>query len=181
MSTEVNNKLSSPYQQLYQLLYQIRLCCNLIWGLANNNYSLYFLKFLTISGNLHLCYIFIPYCTVLLYIVGPLSKLTEISFFCWRSHKYELLQFDLSWFVLDFFFIHNYLKDIYSMSHFYFCLPWLLESCIPVILICTPTPLFLLKYYCVVIQYHTNCNNSYLCDLQQKNDVCQFTQWFNYI
>jgi hypothetical protein len=20
-----------------------------------------------------------------------------------------------------------------------------------------------LKYYCVVIQYHTNCNNSYLC------------------
>ena len=23
----------------------------------------------------------------------------------------------------------------------------------------------------VVIQYHTNCNNSYLCDLQQKNDV----------
>ena len=31
-------------------------------------------------------------------------------------------------------------------------------------------PLFLLKYYCV-IQYHTNCNNSYLCDLQQKNDV----------
>jgi hypothetical protein len=24
-------------------------------------------------------------------------------------------------------------------------------------------PFFLLKYYCVVIQYHTNCNNSYLC------------------
>jgi hypothetical protein len=69
-------------------------CCNLIWGLANNNYSLYFLQFLTISGNLRLCYIFIPYCIVaLLYIVGPLSKLTETSFFCWRSHKYELLQF----------------------------------------------------------------------------------------
>jgi hypothetical protein len=48
-----------------------------------------------------------------------------------------------------------------------FCLSWLLESCIPVIFICTPTPLFLLKYYCVVNQYHTNCN----CDLQQKNDV----------
>ena len=56
-----------------------------------------FLQFLTIrlSGNLHLYYIFIslglvwPYCTVLLYIVGPLSKLTETSFFCWRSHKYE--------------------------------------------------------------------------------------------
>ena len=71
-----------------------------------------------------------------------------------------------------FFFIHNYLKDIYSMSHLYFCLPWLLESCIPVIFyMYSPLPLFLLKYYCAVIQYHTNCNNSYLCDLQQKNDV----------
>jgi hypothetical protein len=30
----------------------------LIWGLANNNYSLYVLQFLTIGGNLHLCYIF---------------------------------------------------------------------------------------------------------------------------
>jgi hypothetical protein len=39
-------------------------CCNLIWGLANNNYSLYFLQFLTDSGNLRLCYIFIPYCTI---------------------------------------------------------------------------------------------------------------------
>jgi hypothetical protein len=27
-------------------------------------------------------------------------------------------------------------SNIYSMSHFYFCLPWL-ESCIPVIFICT--------------------------------------------
>ena len=71
-------------------------CCNMIWGLANN-YSLYFLQFLTIGGNLRLCYIFIPYCTVLLYIVGPLSKLTETSFFCWRSHKYELLQFVWYW------------------------------------------------------------------------------------
>jgi hypothetical protein len=67
-------------------------CCNLIWGMANNNYSLYFLQFFTISGNLRMCYIFIPYCTVLLYIVGPLSILTETSFFCWRSHNYELLQ-----------------------------------------------------------------------------------------
>jgi hypothetical protein len=130
-------------------------CCNLIWGLANNNYSLYFLQFLTISGNLHLCYMkylrafqrilncniriyehiwyenyewfyvtemrknksssfcwqpllssvfdyqwqftfvlyfhSLLYCTVLLYIVEPLRKLTETSFFCWRSHKYELL------------------------------------------------------------------------------------------
>ena len=34
------------------------------------------------------------------------------------------------------------------------------------------TPLvFLSKYYCAVIQYHTNCNKSYLCNLQQKNDV----------
>jgi hypothetical protein len=33
----------------------------------------------------------------------------------------------------------------FSMSHFYFCLPWLLESCIPVIFICTvhlPPPPF---------------------------------------
>jgi hypothetical protein len=67
-------------------------CCNLIWGMANNYYSLYFLQFFTISGNLRMCYIFIPYCTVLLYIVGPLSILTETSFFCWRSHNYELLQ-----------------------------------------------------------------------------------------
>jgi hypothetical protein len=77
-------------------------CCNLIWGQANNNYNLYFLQFLTtlshcISGNLRLCYIFIPYCTVLLYIVEPLSKLTDTSFFCWRSHKYELLQFVWYW------------------------------------------------------------------------------------
>ena len=71
-----------------------------------------------------------------------------------------------------FFFIHNYLKDIYSMSHFYFCLPWPLQSCIPVIfLYVLPLPFFLLKYYCVVIQYHTNCNKSYLCNLQQKNNV----------
>jgi hypothetical protein len=33
-------------------------CCNLIWGLINNNYSLYFLQFLTIGVNLRLCYIF---------------------------------------------------------------------------------------------------------------------------
>jgi hypothetical protein len=72
-------------------------CCNLIWGLANDNCSIYFLQFLTISGNLRLCYIFIPYCTVLLYIVGPLRKLTETSFFCWRSYKYELLQFVWYW------------------------------------------------------------------------------------
>ena len=52
-------------------------CCNLIWGLTNNNYSLYFLQFLTISDNLRLCYIFIPDCNVLLYIVGTLSKLTR--------------------------------------------------------------------------------------------------------
>ena len=40
-------------------------CCSLIlWDLTNNNYSLYVLQFLTISGNLHLCYVFIPYCTV---------------------------------------------------------------------------------------------------------------------
>ena len=50
-------------------------CCNLNWGLANDNY---FLQFLTGSENLRLCYIFIPK----LYIVGPLSKLTETSFFC---------------------------------------------------------------------------------------------------
>jgi hypothetical protein len=35
-------------------------CCNLIWGLANNNYSLYLLLFFTDSVNIHLCYIFIP-------------------------------------------------------------------------------------------------------------------------
>jgi hypothetical protein len=38
------------------------------------DYSLYFLQFLTDSGNLRLCYIFIPK----LYIVGLLSKLTDI-------------------------------------------------------------------------------------------------------
>ena len=32
-------------------------------------------------------------------------------------------------------------------------------------------PLFSFWNISVVIQYHTNCNNSYLCDLQQKNDV----------
>jgi hypothetical protein len=88
-------------------------CCNLIWGLANNNYSLYFLLFLTDSDsvNIHLCYIF-------------------------------------------------------------------LKSCIPVIFYMLPhPPLFLLKYYCAVIQYHTNCNNSYLLEWC----FCQFAQWSNYI
>ena len=37
------------------------------------------------------------------------------------------------------------------------------ESCIPVIFFYMYPPFFLLKYYCAVIQYHTNCNNSYLC------------------
>jgi hypothetical protein len=76
-----------------KLNYTLLCCCNLIWGLANNNYSLYILQFLIISGNLRLCYLFIPYCTVLLYIVVPLNKLT--SFFCWRSHKYELQYYNL--------------------------------------------------------------------------------------
>ena len=36
-------------------------CCNLIWGLTNNNCNLYFLQFLTGSvDNICLCYIFIP-------------------------------------------------------------------------------------------------------------------------
>ena len=45
------------------------------------------------------------------------------------------------------------------------------ESCIPVIFFYMYPPFFLLKYYCAVIQYHTNCIKSYLCNLQQKNDV----------
>ena len=62
------------------------------------------------------------------------------------------------------------------MSHFYFCLPRLKISGVlhTSDLYMYPSPFFfLLKYYCVVIQfqYYTNCNNSYLCDLQQKNDV----------
>ena len=36
------------------------------------------------------------------------------------------------WSDLFCFFIHNYLKDIYSMSNMHFCLPWLLGLCIPV-------------------------------------------------
>ena len=74
-------------------------CCNMIWGLANNNYSLYFLQFLTIplSVAIYVCAIF-SFPTVLYsYIVGPLSKLIETSFFCWRMHKYELLQFVWYW------------------------------------------------------------------------------------
>jgi hypothetical protein len=53
-------------------------CCNLIWGLANNNYSLYFLQFLTDSGNLRLCYILYIHSLAIYYIVGPLSKLIDI-------------------------------------------------------------------------------------------------------
>ena len=34
----------------------VALLCKLIWGLANNNYSLCFLQFLTDSANLRLCY-----------------------------------------------------------------------------------------------------------------------------
>ena len=65
-------------------------CCNLIWGLANNNYSLYFSFWPSVT--IYVCAIF-SFPTVLYsYIDGPLSKLTETSFFCWRSHNYELLQ-----------------------------------------------------------------------------------------
>jgi hypothetical protein len=48
-------------------------CCNLIWGLANNNYSLYFLQFLTISHSvaIYICAIF-SFPTVLR---GPLLNL----------------------------------------------------------------------------------------------------------
>ena len=57
-----------------------------------------------------------------------------------------------------FFIIHNYLKDIYSMSHFYLD-NW--ESCIPAIFFIHPTPFETLH----------ECNNSYLCNRQQKKDV----------
>jgi len=46
--------------------------------------------------------------------------------------------------LLSVFFIHNYLKDIYSMSHFYFCLPWLGVLHTNDFFICTPL-FFLLK------------------------------------
>jgi hypothetical protein len=35
-------------------------CCTLIWGLTNNNYNLYLLQFMTVSVNIHSCYICIP-------------------------------------------------------------------------------------------------------------------------
>ena len=35
-------------------------CCTLIWGLTNNNYSLYLLQFMTVSVNIRSCYICIP-------------------------------------------------------------------------------------------------------------------------
>ena len=57
------------------------------------------------------------------------------------------------------------------MPIFYFYLSWLLESCNTSDFLYVPPPPFFFKYYCAVIQYHTNCNNSYLCNLQQKNDV----------
>jgi hypothetical protein len=124
-------------------------CCNLIWGLENNNYSLYFLQFLTVS--IYVC--------ARIWIENTILKILGLCYI-----------FELILMLLSVFFIHNYLKDIYSMSHFYFCLPWLLESCIPVIFLykkCMYPPFFfLLKYYCAVIQYHTNCNKSYLCSLQ---------------
>jgi hypothetical protein len=66
-------------------------CCTLIWGLTNNNYSLYLLQFLTVSVNIYVCAIFVF--PGYIYIVGPLSKLAETYFFCWRLHKYDLLQF----------------------------------------------------------------------------------------
>ena len=47
-------------------------CCTLIWGLTNNNYSLYLLQFMTVSVNI-LCAIFAF--SSYLYIIGPLSKL----------------------------------------------------------------------------------------------------------
>jgi hypothetical protein len=48
---------------------------------------IFFCFWLTVS--IYVCAIF----SFPSYIVGTLSKLTETSFFCWRLHKYELLQF----------------------------------------------------------------------------------------
>jgi hypothetical protein len=64
-------------------------CCNLIWDLRNNNYSLYSLQLMTVVS-IYVCAIF----AFLSYIV-LLSKLAETFFFCWRLslHKYDLLQF----------------------------------------------------------------------------------------
>jgi hypothetical protein len=69
-------------------------CCNLIWGLANNNYSLYFLQFLT---DWQFTFVLYFHSLAIVYIVGPLSKLTVTLFFCWRLHKYDLLQFVWYW------------------------------------------------------------------------------------
>jgi hypothetical protein len=134
-------------------------CCNLIWGLANNNYSLYFLQFLTDWQFTFVLYF------LSLSIVGPFSKLTETSFFCWRSHKYELLQFCV---VLD----HSTVifqkrggGDTYKKS---------LVCKTPIVKVDRNNKMnceLMLTYDNAVIQYHRICNNSYLCNLQQKNDV----------
>jgi hypothetical protein len=39
-------------------------CCTLIWGLTNNNYSLYLLQFMTVSVNIRSCYICIPWLSI---------------------------------------------------------------------------------------------------------------------
>ena len=59
-----------------------------LWGLRNNNlfYNLFqFLTFVLYFHYLHRIYIELE--------VGPFDKLAETYFFCWRLHKYELLQF----------------------------------------------------------------------------------------
>ena len=71
--------------------------CNLIWG-AFEVWQIIITAFtffsFWLSVAIYVCAIF-SFPTVLYSYV--LSKLTETSFFCWRSHKYELLQFVWYW------------------------------------------------------------------------------------
>jgi hypothetical protein len=121
------------------------------------------------------------YRTVYLHTDMCLQTLTHIQFAIWFEvwqiiiTAFTFFSFWLSvaiYVCAVFSFPYNYLKDIYSMSHFYFCLPWLLESSIPVIFICTPPPF---SFWNITVLW-SNSNTTHIvithsCDLQQKNDV----------
>ena len=65
-------------------------CCNLIWGLTNNNYSLFFFSFwLTVS--IYVCVIFSFPSYIYSWTVEQIGIYTY--FFCWRLHKYDFLHF----------------------------------------------------------------------------------------
>ena len=60
MLTDLCQRYTSAVKKIDWTTVVLLHCCTLIWGLTNNNYSLYLLQFMTVSVNIRSCYICIP-------------------------------------------------------------------------------------------------------------------------